>query len=80
MIFARAGDRFGNLAVEVVLPVVAEHEVLLMLLAEAQRVRDPSHDRSLGGLDHDPVLRILDGPADLGMHLLQVRTANLGWK
>ena len=46
-----------------------------MLLAEAQRVGDPPHDQPLGGLHHDPVLGLLDRPADLGMHLLQVRLA-----
>ena len=59
---------------------MAEYEVLLVLFAEAQRIRDLPNERPLGGLDHDPVLRILDGPADLSMHLLQIRTADLGRK
>ena len=75
---SRAGPGLGDLPVEVGLPVVAEHEVLLMLLAEPQRVGDLPHDRALASLDHDPVLGVLDRPADLGMHLPQVSPGDLG--
>ncbi len=78
------GDRFpGRLslddpATEVLLPVMAKHEVLVVLLAEPQRVRNLLHEWPFTGLHHDPVFRMFDRPADLGMNLPQIGLADLG--